>query len=149
MLPLLQVVEIDSVDLVDHLPHELARLHVVVGVLENVADHALAAVVRYTGQVLELREELVVNEVEEIFASDSLGVCGPGAPAELLRDRRAVAVLHQLELVVLVVDDLEEEHPTELRDALRVAIDAGVLAHDVLNRFDGVSYGHGRVGSVE
>ncbi len=29
------------------------------------------------------------------------------------------------------------------RDALRVAIDAGVLAHDVLNGFDDVADGHG------
>ena len=63
--------------------------------------------------------------------------------SEFLRDRRAVIVLHQLELLVLVVDDLEEEHPAELGDALGVAIDAGVLAHDVLDGFDGVADGHG------
>ena len=49
----------------------------------------------------------------------------------------------QLELLVLVVDDLEEEHPAELGDALGVAIDADVLAHDVLDGFDGVADGHG------
>ena len=63
---------------------------------------------------------------------------------KLLRDRRAIALLHQLELFVLVADDLEEEHPAQLRDALGVAIDAGILAHDVLNRFDGGTNGHGR-----
>ena len=40
-----EVVEIDVVDLVDHLPHELAGFHVVVGVLEHVA-HDAAAVAR-------------------------------------------------------------------------------------------------------
>ena len=65
------------------------------------------------------------------------------APLELLRDGRAVAVLHQFEFLILVVDDLEEEHPAELGDALGVAIDADVLAHDVLNGFDGVADGHG------
>ena len=35
VLALGQVVEVDLVDLVDHLAHELAGLHVVVGVLED------------------------------------------------------------------------------------------------------------------
>ena len=89
------------------------------------------------GQFLEGGEELVVDEVEQLVAGDAFGVGGPGAPLELLRDGRAVVVLHQLQLLVLVVDDLEEEHPAELGDALGVAIDADVLAHDVLNGFDG------------
>ena len=42
VLALGQVVEVDLVDLVDDLPHQLAGLHVVVGVLEHVADDAAA-----------------------------------------------------------------------------------------------------------
>ena len=42
VLPLGEVVEVDLVDLVDDLAHQLARLHVVVGVLEHVADDAAA-----------------------------------------------------------------------------------------------------------
>jgi hypothetical protein len=32
--------------------------------------------------------------------------------------------LHELQLLILVVNDFEEEHPAELRDALGIAIDA-------------------------
>ena len=133
------------VDLVDHLAHQLAGLHVVVGVLEHVA-HDAAAVAWLAGgrQLLERREQLVVDEGEQRVAGDAFGVGGPGAPLEALRDRRAVVVLHQLQFLILVVDDLEEEHPAELGDALGVAVDADVLAHDVLNGFDGVADGHGR-----
>ena len=46
-------------------------------------------------------------------------------------------------LLVLVVNDLEEEHPAELGDALGVAIDAGVLAHDVLDGFNCIANRHG------
>ena len=49
VLALGEIVEIDLVDLVDHLPHQLAGLHVVVGVLEHVAHHA-AAVARLAGE---------------------------------------------------------------------------------------------------
>ena len=84
-----------------------------------------------------------LTKVEQLLAGDALRVGRPGAPLKLLRDRRAIAVLHQFQLLVLVVDDLEEEHPAELADALGIAIDADVLAHDVLNGFDGVANGHG------
>jgi hypothetical protein len=61
---------------------------------------------------------------------------------ELGRNRRAVIVLHQLQLLILVVDDFQEEHPAQLADALGIAIDAGILAHDVLNGFNDGAYGH-------
>jgi hypothetical protein len=57
-------------------------------------------------------------------------------------DGRAVVVLQEFEFLILVVDDLEEEHPAQLADALGVAIDAGVLAHDVLDGFDEGADGH-------
>ena len=144
VLALGEVVEVHPVDLVDDLPHELAGLHVVVGVLEHIAHHA-AAVGLFSGdgQFLELREKLGVDEGQQFIAGDAFGIGGPGAPLELFRDGRAVAVLHQLQLLVLVVDDLEEEHPAELGDALGIAIDADILAHDVLDGFDGVADGHG------
>ena len=88
----------------------------------------------------------LLTKVSKLVAGDALRVGGPGAPLELLGDRRAVVVLHQFKLLILIVDDLEEEHPAQLGDALGVAIDAGVLAHDVLNGFDGVANGHGLSG---
>ena len=143
MLPLGEVIEVHLVDLVHDLPHELAGLHVVVGVLEYIAHHPAAVALLSCGrEFLELREELGVDEGEEFVAGDALGVGRPGPPPEFLRDGRAVAVLHQLKLLILVVDDLEKEHPAQLRDALGIAIDAAVLAHDVLYRFDGLTNGH-------
>ena len=66
MLALGEIVEIHLVDLVDHLPHELAGLHVVVGVLENIADHA-AAVAGFAddGKFLQRRKQLGVDEGQE------------------------------------------------------------------------------------
>ena len=65
VLALGQVVEVDAVDLVDHLAHELAGLHVVEGVLEDVAHHA-ATVARLAGrpEILQGREQVVVDEGE-------------------------------------------------------------------------------------
>jgi len=54
-----------------------------------------------------------------------------------LRERRAVIVPGQFQFDFLGVEDFEEEHPGELREALGIAIDADVFAHDVLDGFDG------------
>ena len=147
MLPVGERIEIDAVDLVDHLAHELAGFHVVVGVFEHVAYHA-AAVAGFAGELeaFERREQLAVDEAEQRLAGYALRVPRPGAPLETLRDRRAIAGLGQLQFLVLIVDDLEEEHPAQLADALRIAIDADVLAHDVLDGFDGGADGHGLCG---
>ena len=69
VLPLVEIVEVDLIDLVDHLPHQLAGFHVVVGVLEHVA-HDAAAVARLAGQlqVLQRREQLIVDEIEQLLA---------------------------------------------------------------------------------
>ena len=41
-----------------------------------------------------------------------------------------------------LVEDLEEEHPSELADPLSVAVDAVVFTHDVLNGLDGATEIH-------
>ena len=71
-----------------------------------------------------------------VVAGHALGVGGPAPQRSVRGQRRRVARLHQLELCILVVKDLEEEHPAELGDALRVSVDAGVLPHDVLDGLD-------------
>jgi hypothetical protein len=62
-------------------------------------------------------------------------------------ERRLVVVAEEFHLLLAVVEDLEEEHPAELFEALGVAVGAGVLAHDVLDGFDEVGdVGHGSGG---
>jgi len=46
VLFLREVVEVNQVDLIDHLPHQLTRLHVVVGVFEHIADDPAPAASR-------------------------------------------------------------------------------------------------------
>ena len=136
-------VEVDLVDLVDHLADQRARLHVVVGVGKDVLHDVAARVVDCAElQALEAGKQVVVDESQQLVAGHALVVGCPAAPAEAVRDRRDVGRV-ELVLDLLVVVDLEEEHPDQLRDALRVAVHAGVLAHDVLDRFDEGGDGHG------
>ena len=84
------------------------------------------------------------SRASPVMPSASAAQCGP---AEVLRERRLVVVAEEFEFLLAVVEDLEEEHPAELVEALGVAVDAGVLAHDVLDGFDEVGdVGHGSGG---
>ena len=134
VLAVREVVEVDVVDAVHYLPHQLPGLHVIVGVLEHLAHGARPR--SRDRQLLQGRKEIAVDEREERVPRDPFGISGPGPPLEVGGDGRAVAVLQELELLVLVVDDLEKEHPAELTDALGITIDTGILAHDILNGFD-------------
>ena len=124
-------------DGVDHLTEQGARLHVVVGVLEDRADNlALGRNAGRGGQPLERREEVVVDELDQFFPGHPLGVLGPAGPAETAMQRRLVIRHGDVPLLFLVVEDLQEDQPDQLADALGVTIDADILAHDVLNGFD-------------
>ena len=108
-VPVVGAVEVDLVQRVDDLPHEGAGLHVVVGILEHGLDHEATGVgVGAEGQVLERAEQGVVDEVQQFIAGDALRVGRPGAPAELGRDGGLVAALHQLVLLLPVIEDLQE-----------------------------------------
>ena len=139
-----QVVEIDAADFVDDLPQQLAGLHVVVGVFKHAPHHAAAiGVLACGGQFLELGEQLGVDEGQQRVAGDAFRVSCPRPPLQGFWDWRTVVVLHHLQLLILIVDDFEKEHPAKLGEALSVAIDADILAHDVLNGFNGISCRHG------
>ena len=87
-------------------------------------------------QLLERGEERVVDEIEQRVAGDALIIGGPRAPAQGRGQRRDVGGV-EFQLALAVIENLEEDQPHQLRDALRVAIHARILPHDVLNRFDG------------
>lgn len=78
-----------------------------------------------------------VNEIAEGVAGHALRIGGPGTPAEMLRKRRLVVVFKVFDFRFAIVVDFKEKHPDELADALRVAVDTDVLAHDVLNGLNG------------
>jgi hypothetical protein len=62
----------------------LARLHVVVGILEDIANNAAAvALLAGNGEFLELRKKFVVDEGKQFVAGDTFRVGGPGAPTQI------------------------------------------------------------------
>lgn len=85
MLALGQVVEVDAIDLIDDLAHELAGLHVVVGVFEDIPHDPPAPALSGAGQFLERGKELVIHKRHQGFAGHAFGVRGPAPPLKLFR----------------------------------------------------------------
>ncbi|MCY1274001.1 hypothetical protein D9M69_428630 [compost metagenome] len=143
LMAFLRLVEVHALlDLVDHLADQLAGLHVVVGIFEYAAHHVGGRGGAVFVEVLQLREQVVVDEALQLVTGDTFRVGRPGAPAAAFRNGRPIVVIEQFPLLLAVVEDLEEQHPHELADALRIAVNADVLAHDVLDGFDGAADGH-------
>lgn len=130
-------VEVDSAQLVDNLAQQLAAFHVVVGVFEHAAHHVAARVALGVGaQVFQRGQQFGVHKLQQRIAGDAFGIGGPVAPAQGFGDGAGVVVAREFKLFFQRVKDFQEQQPGELADALGVAIDAAVLAHDVLDGFD-------------
>ena len=136
-----RLVEVDvGVELVDHLAEQGAVLHVVEGVLEHAPQQraTLAGLAghRVEVELLQRGEELVLDEVDQRLAGGGVlaerVLVGPLRPVEALRDRGDVVLVLDRRFEFEVAVDLEEQQPAELADALGVAVDTCVLAHDVL-----------------
>ena len=131
-------VEVDLADLVDHLAHQGAGFHVVVGVFKNVLHHQRPFAARPQGVefVFQGREELEVDKIGQLVTGHAFRVFSPGPPAEMVRQRGFIVIFQKFQLGFAVIKDFQKKHPDQLADALGVAIDTDILAHDVLDGFD-------------
>ncbi len=82
---------------------------------------------------------IVVDLADEIVAGDAVGLGGPVAPAVGRLDGGLEFVAGELgfglALDFEIVEELEEHDPGQHRQAVEVAVEALVLAHDVARGF--------------
>lgn len=125
--------KIDFIQLVDDLAQQGAVFHVVIGIAECLTDHKATRVfIDRRSEVFQRREEVVVDELQQGIAGNALGIRRPGAPQVALRNRVLVVFLLQFQRLFLGVKDFQKQQPGELAEALRIAVHAGVFAHNVL-----------------
>lgn len=129
--------KVDLVELVDHLLEQGAVLHIVEGIRERLFHHIATGVEIDIGRlVFQAVEQIIVDEVEQGITGQPFAVGRPVAPQETLGDGAAVVILLKLQLLFLCVEHFQKQQPGELAETLGIAVDTGVLAHDVLNGFD-------------
>jgi hypothetical protein len=91
--------------------------------------------------IVNVPDQLAACNLRLLFAFVVLDVFGPVPPSAVLGNGRLVFLLFVGSVVFpglfALVENFEEQHPGELADALGVAIDTVVFAHDVLDGLDG------------
>src|SRR5690606_8566261 len=150
---LLARVEVNAVDLVDDVAQQVAADHAVLHALEHVGDDlALAALLPAAGQPAQVGKEagaaravgavafVLVDEGQQFVAGEAVLACGPVAPTVGGFDDGVVGLAVELRLLLMhdleVVEELEEHHPSEQRQAVDVAVEALVLAQDLAGAAD-------------
>lgn len=124
--------EVDFVELVDHLTQQGAVFHVVIGIAERLSDHKAARIfIDGGGEVFQRWEQVIVDELQQGIAGDAFGVRRPCAPQVALRNGELVVILLQFQRLFLA-SKIFRNSSRELAEALRIAVHAGVFAHNVL-----------------
>ena len=150
---LLIVAEIQLVDHVDDLAQQDAVFHVVVGVGKGALDDGLfdggagiyldafhqqgAAGVP---DILALQdgEERIVDKVQQpVTGHGGAGfiIVGPVLPAAFLRENGLIVFVVPLPVLFLCVVHFQKQHPRNLLNALGIAVDARVIAHNIPQPF--------------
>ena len=135
-MTILILLKVDLVNDIDDLPEQDAIFHVVVIVLKSIADNNLAhrsIFVNLNG--LKGWEQLSVHEVEKRIAGERLAVLvvdRPIAPTQFLRNDGGVFLVVKLPNLLFGVIHFQKENPYHLLNALGIAVDARIVAHDIL-----------------
>ena len=139
-MALFAAVEVDGVDFVDDFAQLHTVFHEVFGVHEDVAHDALAQRGLFVdAQVFQGGHQFGVDEMEQVVAGEGVAVFVVGRPVLPLvggRDDGLVVFIDDCPVFFFVAVDFEEEQPGHLLNALRIAVDAGIGTHDVLDGFD-------------
>ena len=157
-VPIRGVVEVNVfLNFIDHLPQQDAGLHVLVSVLKDTAHqaattqpHILFLTRRLDLHTLERGKQGLIDKGEQPIAGGPFPVRRPSTPAQVfcrarlaflhpshVNQRRHKAVFEQFQFLLAVIPYLEKQQPHELTNALSIAIDAHILAHDILDGLDG------------
>jgi hypothetical protein len=141
--------EMDTVNLVNDVAQQVAADHAVLNALEDVGHHlALAAFFAFAGQAAQINEQtlaataigthclFLTDEGQQFVAGDAILPCGPVAPAVRCFNYGLVRFAVEFGFLFVdsfeVVEKLEEHDPGEQWQAIHVAIQAFVLAQNLV-----------------
>lgn len=142
----------DAVYSIDDIAQEIAVDHAVDRAAKDRDDHVTAITAVDALQAEKAGEQagtflavgadgfIVVHKLDQLIAGDAVGLGGPVAPAIGRFDGGAEALAGQLHVgladLFQVVQELQEHDPGEHRQAVEVAVQSLVLAHDVARGLD-------------
>lgn len=147
----------NTADLIDNITQEVAALHAVIHSAKDSGNHVTAVVAIRAGQLTQVRKQpgalaaigpdafFVVNECEKFVTCDAIHSCGPIAPAVWRLNGWAELFSCQLRFFLAlefeVIEELEKHYPRQHRQAVKVTVQAFVLAHNVTRGFQQAAEG--------
>jgi hypothetical protein len=143
--------EVDAVDLVQQVAQQIAVDHPVLHALEHGGDHVAAFVAMGGREAAQVGEQpgtlcpiraggvlVLVDVGEQFVARDAVGLRCPVAPAvgrfDCCAERLAGHGGFVLALALQIVEEFQEHDPGQHRQAVKVAVEPLVLAHDIARR---------------
>ena len=151
--------EVDAVDFIDDIPEQVAADHAVEDAAEDPGDDIPTVAAVAALETPEIGEEagafgavrahgfVLVDEGDEFITGDAVLLGGPIPPAIGRFEGGAETFPGHdglgFPLPFHVVQELEEHDPGEHGQAVQVAVEALVLAHEVPGRFDDAGQGLG------
>lgn len=137
----------NAVDLVDDVAEQVAIVHSVDRAPKHGRDDVAPVATLGSAQRAQVRKEscalravgtaalLLIDERDQLVASDAVFLRGPILPAVRRLERGLELLAGELHFLLAyrlhVVEELEEHHPGQHGDAIEVAVEPLVLAHDV------------------
>ena len=144
--------EVDVVDFVDHVAEQIAVDHAVDRAFEDGGDDVAPVAAVGALQAAQIGEQarpfgavrtdgfFVIHEGDQLVAGDSFRLRRPIAPAIRRFESRTKALAAHLGFLFAnllhVVEEFEKHDPGEHRQAVQVAVEPFVLAHDVAAGLD-------------
>jgi hypothetical protein len=143
---------VDAIDLVDHILEQIPRLHAACDAAEDVGHHLPPAIPIRSLKAPHVGDEpgspgsirkvrlILVDEFQEVGPAEPVLLGRPVSPAVGGLDDRAVLLPLHLGTVfpddLVIVEELQEEHPGQERQPIQVAVEPLVLPHDVAGGLD-------------
>ena len=144
--------KVDAVHFIDDITEEIPVDHAIDCAAKDRGDHVTAVSAIGALQTPEIGEEagaflavgadgfIIVHELDQLVAGDAVWLGGPIPPTIGRLDRRAEALAGELGVgfadLLQIVEKLQEHDPSQHGQAVEIAIEPLVLAHDVARGLD-------------
>ena len=144
----LDIIKLNLINDINHLPEINAVLHIVVGILKGGLDNGFLnwSIGCHLDSLIENHitifhiiafehwEQNVVNEVQQLIPGHGMTAAvrfRPISPSKVFGNDGFVIVLIQFPVVFLGIVDFQEKHPYHLLNSLCIAVDACVHPHNI------------------
>ena len=148
-MDLIIIIKFEFINNIHNLTKKNSVFHIVIGVFKSsfyngFFDRRLFAYYNTSNDDISIgisniltfqhREQFIVDKIQKIVTCQSLSctiINRPVPPTTFLRDDRSILFVIKFPIAFFGIVDFQKKHPSHLFNTLRIAINAGIIAHDI------------------